>query len=136
MVRSVVAPVPVRQPDFRRGTVASGPWRSRCPSIGTAMPRSDDATDMTYYDNGQVKHRGAIVGGEMDGPWEWFRRDGSLMRAGSFDHGRQVGMWRTFARDGRVVKETRFRSSGQAASGRSHERPSGAVPSSAEAGTP
>jgi antitoxin component YwqK of YwqJK toxin-antitoxin module len=73
------------------------------------MPeRTDDPADTTSYDTGTIKHRGATVDGQMHGPWEWFRRDGSLMRTGSFDHGRQVGVWRTHDRTGRVVKETDF----------------------------
>lgn len=57
------------------------------------------------YANGRVKHRGAYLDGEMHGPWEFYRLDGSLMRAGSFDRGRQVGVWRTHGRDGSVVSE-------------------------------
>jgi antitoxin component YwqK of YwqJK toxin-antitoxin module len=62
----------------------------------------------TYYDNGRIKHRGANLDGAMHGPWEFYRLDGSLMRAGSFDRGRQVGAWRTYDRQGAVVKETTF----------------------------
>jgi len=64
-------------------------------------------SDVTYYANGRVKYRGANLDGQMHGPWEFFRTDGSL-RAGSFARGRQIGTWRTFDRDGRVVKETEF----------------------------
>ena len=64
--------------------------------------------ETTRFADGGIKHRGAHLEGEMHGPWEWFRLDGSLMRTGSFDRGRQVGIWRTYDRDGRVVKETRF----------------------------
>ena len=60
------------------------------------------------YANGALKLRGAHLGGAMDGPWEFYRLDGSLMRTGSFDRGRQVGPWRTLDRAGRVVKETDF----------------------------
>jgi len=60
------------------------------------------------YDNGEPKIRGAHLEGEMHGAWEFFRRDGSMMRAGSFDRGRQVGIWRTYDRSGNVVKETAF----------------------------
>ena len=60
------------------------------------------------YDNGEPKVRGAHLHGAMHGPWEFFRRDGSVMRAGSFDRGRQVGTWRTYDRSGAVVKETDF----------------------------
>lgn len=42
------------------------------------------------------------------GRWEFFRTDGSLMRAGEFDRDRQVGVWRTFDRAGEVVKQTDF----------------------------
>ena len=73
------------------------------------MPEpSTPVPEVTHYANGQVKHRGAHLDGQMHGPWEFFRTDGSLMRAGSFDRGRQVGAWRTFDRSGRVVKETDF----------------------------
>ena len=61
-----------------------------------------------HYDNGNVRFRGANVDGKMHGLWEFFRRDGSLMRSGSFDHGAQIGAWRTYDRTGRVLKETDF----------------------------
>ena len=64
--------------------------------------------EVTHYANGTVKNRGAHLDGQMHGAWEFFRTDGSLMRAGSFERGRQVGTWKTFDRDGRVVKETDF----------------------------
>jgi antitoxin component YwqK of YwqJK toxin-antitoxin module len=44
----------------------------------------------------------------MHGAWEFFRRDGSLMRSGEFELGKQVGTWKTFDRKGKVVKETDF----------------------------
>jgi antitoxin component YwqK of YwqJK toxin-antitoxin module len=64
--------------------------------------------ETTYFANGRVKHRGAHLDGEMHGPWEFYRLDGSLMRAGSFERGRQVGIWRTHDRAGRVVTEKDF----------------------------
>ena len=64
--------------------------------------------EVTQYANGKVKYRGANLDGQMHGPWEFFRTDGSLMRAGWFDRGRQIGTWKTFDREGRVVKETEF----------------------------
>jgi antitoxin component YwqK of YwqJK toxin-antitoxin module len=63
---------------------------------------------LEYYANGNVKFRGANLEGQMHGPWQFFRTDGSLMRSGSFDRGRQVGVWKTFDRAGKVVKETTF----------------------------
>jgi len=61
-----------------------------------------------HYGNGNVKHHGWYLDGEMHGEWSFYRTDGSLMRAGNFDHGRQVGVWRTLDRSGRLVKETDF----------------------------
>jgi antitoxin component YwqK of YwqJK toxin-antitoxin module len=43
--------------------------------------------------------------GELHGTWEWFRRDGSLMRSGEFRAGHQCGVWRTYSSDGRLVTE-------------------------------
>jgi antitoxin component YwqK of YwqJK toxin-antitoxin module len=62
-----------------------------------------------YYANGNVRFRGANLDGQMHGPWEFFRADGSMMRSGMFDRGRQVGLWRTFDRSGAIVKETTFK---------------------------
>jgi antitoxin component YwqK of YwqJK toxin-antitoxin module len=64
--------------------------------------------DIAHYDDGTLKSRGFTLDGEMHGSWEFFRKDGSVMRAGEFDRGRQVGVWRTFDRTGRLVKETDF----------------------------
>ena len=61
-----------------------------------------------HYDNGHVRFRGSLLDGEMHGAWEFFRRDGSLMRSGAFERGRQVGTWRTYDRSGQAVKETDF----------------------------
>ncbi len=66
------------------------------------------SVETVRYPNGNAKFTGAHLDGEMHGPWEFFRTDGSLMRAGAFDRGRQVGVWRTYDRTGRVVRETRF----------------------------
>ena len=64
--------------------------------------------DNVDYDHGRPKHRGFRLNGEMHGAWEFYRRDGTVMRSGVFDEGQQVGTWRTFDRTGRVVKETVF----------------------------
>jgi antitoxin component YwqK of YwqJK toxin-antitoxin module len=63
---------------------------------------------ISHYANGNVRFRGFHLDGEMHGDWEFFRADGSRMRAGAFDRGKQVGVWRTFDRHGKVVKETTF----------------------------
>jgi antitoxin component YwqK of YwqJK toxin-antitoxin module len=45
----------------------------------------------------------------MHGYWEFYRKEGSLMRSGHFDRDKQVGIWKTFDRTGRLVKETDFK---------------------------
>jgi antitoxin component YwqK of YwqJK toxin-antitoxin module len=62
-----------------------------------------------FYSNGLPRFKGQYQSGKMHGFWEFFRKDGSLMRSGHFDQDRQVGVWTTFARDGSVVKQTDFK---------------------------
>jgi len=69
---------------------------------------SQPIADAAYYDDGGVRYRGFQLEGQMHGPWEFFRKDGSTMRSGEFDRGKQVGIWRTFDRKGKVVKKTEF----------------------------
>jgi antitoxin component YwqK of YwqJK toxin-antitoxin module len=73
------------------------------------MPKAPEtAPDIAYYGTGALQSRGFTLDGEMHGAWEFYRKDGSVMRTGEFDRGRQVGVWRTFDRTGRLVKETDF----------------------------
>lgn len=69
---------------------------------------SEPVPDVAYYGDGALQSRGFTLDGEMHGAWEFFRKDGSVMRTGEFDRGRQVGIWRTFDHSGRLVKETLF----------------------------
>jgi antitoxin component YwqK of YwqJK toxin-antitoxin module len=62
------------------------------------------------YDNGLPRFKGEYLEGQMHGYWEFYRKDGSLMRSGTFDRDQQVGIWKTFDRDGNLVKETKFKS--------------------------
>ena len=74
---------------------------SRPPAKGSGSARS-------YYDNGVMQSKGSYKRGKMHGKWEFFRRDGSVMRTGAFDEGTQIGVWRTWDKGGRMVKETAF----------------------------
>ena len=62
------------------------------------------------YDNGLPRFKGDYLDGKMHGYWEFYRKDGSLMRSGNFDREVQVGVWKTFDRAGALVKETTFKS--------------------------
>jgi antitoxin component YwqK of YwqJK toxin-antitoxin module len=66
------------------------------------------STGSPFYENGLPRFKGEHSKGKMHGYWEFYRKDGSLMRSGNFDHDRQVGIWRTFDREGKLVKETNF----------------------------
>ena len=44
----------------------------------------------------------------MDGPWEWFRENGTRMRSGSFTGGEQKGEWITYDAHGAPYKTTNF----------------------------
>lgn len=59
-----------------------------------------------YYQNGKIKAKGPMVNGELDGYWEWFRKDGTKLRSGYFKLGKQVGDWTTYDRQGQVFKVT------------------------------
>lgn len=61
-----------------------------------------------FYENGLPRFRGEYLDGEMHGHWEFYRKDGSLMRSGDFDNGKQVGTWKTFDRLGALVSEKHF----------------------------
>lgn len=61
-----------------------------------------------FYDNGRLKAKGRMRNGDLHGAWQWWRRDGSLMRTGSFRDGVRVGQWVTYDRTGAVVKVTHF----------------------------
>ncbi len=61
------------------------------------------------YDNGLPRFKGEYLNGEMHGYWEFYRKDGSLMRSGNFISGKQTGIWTTYTREGRPHKQTDFR---------------------------
>ena len=71
-------------------------------------PAKGNGPTRAYYDNGVMQLKGSYKGGKMHGKWEFFRRDGSVMRTGEFDGGTQVGVWRTWDKSGRMLKETAF----------------------------
>ena len=71
------------------------------------MSGDDKAVATTNrYASGPIQSTGFMLDGEMHGEWQFFRKDGSVMRTGEFDRGRQTGTWRTFDRSGRLVSET------------------------------
>ncbi len=61
-----------------------------------------------FYENGLPRFKGEYLDGDMHGPWEFYRKDGSLMRSGEFNRGAQIGIWRTYDRAGNLVSEKKL----------------------------
>lgn len=64
-----------------------------------------------YHYDGTVWAKGKMAGDQPDGYWEWFRKDGVIMRSGYFDKGKQVGEWTTYTKQGKVYKVTYMKNS-------------------------
>ena len=77
----------------------------RIEMINDSFPNSKGKV-FEFYSNGFLKARGAMKVGELHGYWEWFRKDGTIMRSGNFKNGQNVGEWITFDGNGKVYKVT------------------------------
>jgi len=65
-----------------------------------------------FYSNGLLRFKGQYLGEQMHGYWEFYRKDGTLMRSGTFDDGVQIGTWVTYDKAGQPYKETKFKPAG------------------------
>jgi antitoxin component YwqK of YwqJK toxin-antitoxin module len=63
----------------------------------------------TRHRDGSLWARGQTVDDVPTGYWEWFRKDGTLMRSGHFRKGEQAGEWTTYESAGAVYKVTRMK---------------------------
>jgi antitoxin component YwqK of YwqJK toxin-antitoxin module len=59
------------------------------------------------HKDGSLWAKGFLVGGKMDGYWEWFRKDGTKMRSGYFKEDKPVGEWATYDTEGKIHKVTK-----------------------------
>ena len=62
-----------------------------------------------YHNNGSKWGRGKVVAGKMEGKWQWWRKDGTIMRSGHFKKGEQTGVWTTYDKDGKAYKVTKMK---------------------------
>jgi antitoxin component YwqK of YwqJK toxin-antitoxin module len=62
-----------------------------------------------YHNDGSIWAKGSMIDGELDGYFEWFRKDGTKMRSGYFSRGKQVDEWTTYDKEGHVVKVTHMK---------------------------
>jgi antitoxin component YwqK of YwqJK toxin-antitoxin module len=46
-----------------------------------------------YHKNSSIWAKGKMLGNQMQDYWEWYSKDGVIMRSGYFDNGKQVGEW-------------------------------------------
>ena len=61
---------------------------------------------LKYHADGSLWAKGQLKAGKMHGYWEWFRKDGTVMRSGHFENDVQCGEWTTYDRKGKVYKVT------------------------------
>lgn len=45
-----------------------------------------------FYPNGRLKVSGKIKNGELHGAWQWFRKDGTLLRTETYKNGSRVSL--------------------------------------------
>jgi len=64
-----------------------------------------------YHNDGSVWAKGQMLDGEPHGYFEWFRKDGVIMRSGYFENGKQVGEWTTYDKKGKIFKVTKMKTS-------------------------
>ena len=50
-----------------------------------------------------------MLNDQLHGYFEWFRKDGIIMRSGYFDNGKQIGEWITYDKQGKVYKVTQMK---------------------------
>ena len=77
----------------------------RIEMINDSFPNSKGKV-FEFYGNGFLKARGSMKAGALHGYWEWFRKDGTIMRSGNFKNGQNVGEWITYDSSGKVYKVT------------------------------
>lgn len=68
----------------------------------------EEKEEIYYHKDGSIHAKGNILDGELHGYWEWFRKNGVIMRSGYFERGKQVGEWTTYDLEGKVYKVTDF----------------------------
>ena len=75
------------------------------------MPAKKAATKsfVKYHTDGSFWAKGKMKDDQPDGYWEWFRKDGVIMRSGYFERGKQVDEWTTYDKKGKVYKITKMK---------------------------
>ena len=61
-----------------------------------------------YFKNGQIKARGLLVDGQMQGEWLFYRESGQLWQVGHFRDNRKQGPWLRYSREGVIEYNETF----------------------------
>lgn len=77
--------------------------------MANASKKSTAQDFVKHHSDGTVWARGKMIDDQPHGYWEWFRKDGVIMRSGYFDKGKQVKEWTTYDRHGKVYKVTKVK---------------------------
>ena len=67
-----------------------------------------------YHKDGSIYAKGQLLDGKMHGYWEFFRKNGTIMRSGSFDRDEQIGTWTTYDASGKPYKVTEMKAGAKA----------------------
>lgn len=71
---------------------------------------TEEVTTRTeHHKDGTICARGSMLGDQLHGYWEWYRKDGTRKRSGHFDRGKQVGEWITYDPAGQPYKTTQMK---------------------------
>ena len=57
-------------------------------------------TDVSYYDNGQLRQKGNLIAGKKEGLWEVFYENGQLKWRENYRDGEKEGLWEFFQGNG------------------------------------
>ena len=60
--------------------------KARIVQINESYPRASGVSK-EYFDNGQLKAEGKHKNGELHGVWNWYRKDGSVLRSTTYKNG-------------------------------------------------
>ncbi len=75
----------------------------------TISKKSTGKNHIRYHNDGTIWAKGKMVDDTPEGYWEWFRKDGVIMRSGYFQKGKQAGEWTTYDKNGKVYKVTKMK---------------------------
>jgi len=80
----------------------------KTPAKKTLAKKARHQIRIDHHKDGSIRAKGTTRDDVLDGYWQWFRLDGTILRSGHFEMGRQTGEWTTYDTGGKPHKVTRF----------------------------